>query len=352
LYRKKYIKEEKVKYPESLKKGDTIGICAPSGGIADKSEQKRLDEAIKQLREMGYKIIETNSVRKEERGRSGSAVERANELMCLLENPDVKLIIFAAGGDFLVEILDKLDWEKIKKLPPKWLQGYSNITSINFLFNTILDIPSIYSQNIKDYAMRPLHTSLTNALEIASGKEIIQKSFELYEGEFNKEQQDINPNATYNLNTKVYWQNITGEIKIEMHGRALGGCLDDIRNIFATKYDNISNYIEKYKEDGIIWFLECFDISSTQLFLTLWQMKNAGYLEYCNGIIFGRPLFKKIEYDISYNQSILDAIGDLNIPIICEADIGHVSPQLALVNGAILDITSQNGKGEIKTYFK
>lgn len=341
-----------MKYPESLKKGDIIGICAPSGGIVDKSKQDRLDAAIKQLKDMGYKIIETKSVRKEERGRSNSAIQRAKELMSLLENPEVKLVIFAAGGDFSVEILDKLDWKKLKNLPAKWVQGYSNITNINFLFNIILDIPSIYSQTIKDYAMKPLHRSLTYALEIASGKEITQKSFELYEGEFNQKEQEINPNATYNLNTKVYWQNITGEAKIEMHGRALGGCLDDIKNIFATKYDNISNYIERYKRDGIIWFLECFDISSTQLFLTLWQMKNAGYLKNCNGIIFGRPLFRKVEYDISYNQSILDAIGDLNIPIICEADIGHVSPQLALVNGAILNITSQNGKGEIKTYFE
>ena len=43
---------------------------------------------------------------------------------------------------------------------------------------------------------------------------------------------------------------------------------------------------------------------------------------------------------------------DLKIPIICDADIGHVSPQLAIVNGAILKITSENGKGKVETYLK
>ena len=31
-------------YPENLKIGDTIGICAPSDGIVDKFKIKRLDQ--------------------------------------------------------------------------------------------------------------------------------------------------------------------------------------------------------------------------------------------------------------------------------------------------------------------
>ena len=56
-------------YPENLKKGDTIGICAPSGGISKPEKIQELEQAIQQLEEMGYKIIETESVRKEEKGR-------------------------------------------------------------------------------------------------------------------------------------------------------------------------------------------------------------------------------------------------------------------------------------------
>jgi len=46
-------------YPEKLKKGDLIGICAPSGGITKPHKILRLNPAIETLKEFGYKVIET-----------------------------------------------------------------------------------------------------------------------------------------------------------------------------------------------------------------------------------------------------------------------------------------------------
>ena len=63
--------------------------------------------------------------------------------MQLLKNDSVKLIIFATGGDYLMEMLDYLNIDEIKKLKPKWMQGFSDITTLEFLFTTVLEIPSI-----------------------------------------------------------------------------------------------------------------------------------------------------------------------------------------------------------------
>lgn len=334
-------------YPENLKVGDCIGICAPSAGIVKPEKQEKLDLAIKTLENMGYKVIETASVRKEENGRSASAKVRAKEFMELLENDEVKLIIFATGGDFLCEMLDYLDFEKIKTLKPKWMQGYSDITGISYLFNTILDIPTMYCQTIKDYAMKPLHRNLTDSLEIEKGNEVVQESFEKYEKEWDLENTD--PYAGYNLTEKVEWKNVLGAEKIAMQGRSVGGCLDCIKSYIGTKYDKVSEYIERHKEDGIIWFLEAFEMNTAELQRTLWQMKSAGYFKYCKGIIFGRPLFIREDYETSFNEAVKIALEDLQIPVICDADIGHVSPQMAIVNGAILKITSENGKGKLET---
>lgn len=388
-------------YPEKLKKGDTIGICAPSGGISEKEDITKLELAENQLIKMGYKIIETKSVRKEAKGRSASGKERAKEFMELLEKEEVKLIIFAAGGDFLIEIFGYLDFEKIKNLKPKWLQGYSDITGISFLFNTILDIPTMYCQTIKDYAMKPLFRNLTDALRIEEGEGIVQESFEKYqkvvdfresienedlenenkELKDNKERKENINNTkqlndeislnklgekekderkkekckleeltkTYELTEKVEWKNITGEEKIQIKGRSLGGCLDCIKGYIGTKYDKVNEYVERHKKDGLIWFLEVFEMSTPEVYRTLWQMKNAGYFKYCTGIVFGRPLFIREDYETNFNDTVKEALQELEIPIICDADIGHVKPQLAIVNGAILEITSQNGKGTVKT---
>lgn len=337
-------------YPEYLKIGDTIGICAPSSGIVKPEKIEKLDLAIKALENMGYKVIETASVRKEENGRSASAEVRAKEFMELLENDEVRLIIFATGGDFLCEMLDYLDFEKIKTLKPKWMQGYSDITGISYLFNTILDIPTMYCQTIKDYAMKPLHRNLTDCLEIEKGNEVVQESFDMYEKEWDLENTD--PYAGYNLTEKVEWKNILGTEKIVMQGRSVGGCLDCIKSYIGTKYDKVSEYIERHKEDGIIWFLEAFEMNTAELQRTLWQMKSSGYFKYCKGIIFGRPLFIREDYETSFNEAVKIALEDLQIPVICDADIGHVSPQMAIVNGAILRITSENGKGIVETKLK
>ncbi len=345
-----------MKYPESLKKGDTIGICAPSGGVTNEVDKKRLDEAIKNLKNMGYKIIETASVRKDEKGRSNTGKKRAQEFMELLENEEVKLIIFANGGDYLLEMIDHLDLEKIKKLKPKWMQGYSDITGLEFIFNTILEMPSIYCDNVKSYAMKPLYKNLTDSLKIASGKFLKQESFEKceevienIEESFAKDEENKkeNINVGYSLTKQTKWININNESKIEIEGRMIGGCLDVIQRIVGTKYDNIVNYINKYKKDGIIWYLESFNTSSAELTRILWQFKNSGFFDNAQGIIFGRPLFFKKEYETTFIEAITQALDDIQIPIICNADIGHVAPQMAIVNGGIMKIISKNGKGDI-----
>ena len=185
-----------------------------------RSDILQLELAENQLRKMGYKIIETKSVRKENKGRSASGKQRAEEFMELLENKEVKLIIFAAGGDFLIEIFDYLDFEKIKDLKPKWLQGYSDITGIGFLFNTILDIPTMYCQTIKDYAMKPLFKNLTDALKIEAGENIIQESFEKYQKIVDFRENMENKNSENdNLDSKNYEEEKETAINLEI-GRA------------------------------------------------------------------------------------------------------------------------------------
>lgn len=336
-----------MRYPESLKVGDTIGICAPSSGTTEPEKIEKLDKAIENLEKMGYKIVETESVRKDIKGRSTTAKERAKEFMQLWEDDRVKLIIYAGGGDFLMEMLDELDFEKIKQTKPKWTQGFSDITHLSLLLNTLCDIPSMYCENIKDYGMKSLYRNLLDSLKLVSGENITQTSFEKFEDD-----KEDKPDGTYNLTKKVEWKNITGQKEIIMQGRAIGGCLNCVDTLIGTKFDKVTEYIEKYKEDGILWFLECYEMNTPQLQRILWKMKHAGYFENCRGIIFGRPFIMREDYELTADEVILDAIGSLGIPIITEADIGHVPPQLAMVNGAILKITSKEGKGKVETYFK
>ena len=101
--------------------------------------------------------------------------------MRLWKDNNVKAIIAADGGDFLIEMLEYLDFEKLKKLPPKWFQGFSDITTLSFLLTTICDIATIYGPNIKGYGMRNLYRNFKDSLKLMNRQEIIQDSFEKYE---------------------------------------------------------------------------------------------------------------------------------------------------------------------------
>ena len=349
-----------MKIPNNLKIGDTIGICAPSAGISKEEKQIKLDAAIKHLKEIGFNVIETESVRKDEMGRSASGEVRTKEFMELYTNPNVSAIIFAAGGDFLLEMIEYIDFDEIKKYPVKWMAGYSDITGISFMMTSILDIPTLYTQTIKDYAMKPLHKSLEDAIKIMMGENVLQESFDKCEKavdmnsfieEINSDEvKEINLEEGYNLEEDVVWKNLYDEEYIEIKGRALGGCLDVLKNIFGTKFDNINSYIDKYKDDGIVWFFDLFETNTPEIVRTMWQMKNAGYFRNCKGILVGRALFLREEYDIDIKEAFKQGLKGLEIPVIYDMDIGHVSPQMPIINGGKIEVKSSNGKGILLSY--
>lgn len=339
-----------MRYPSFIMQGDTIGVTAPSDGIKEK-DFIRLNNVKNNLNKMGYKYIETINVRNSKMGRSADAKIRANEFMELWNNNEVSSIIMATGGDFLAEILDYLNFDEIYKGEIKWIQGYSNITILTFLFTTMFDIATIYGPNIKAYGMRNLYKNLTDSIKIMEGKNVIQESFSKCEDKENKFDRNDSL-AEYELTLKSSWKSLRGEENLKFRGRSIGGCMDDIINLIGTKYDFVKQYINKYKSDGILWFLEVYEMSSSQVLRNLWQMKNAGYFDNCIGILFGRPLFVREDYGMKFHEAVLEAVKALNIPIIYDVDIGHIAPQMPIVNGAILDVSYKNGKGKIETIFE
>ncbi len=333
-------------YPKWLKKGNIIGVTATSDGITDTVKENRLNNAIKQFEKLGYKIIETTNVRTSDQGRSTTKEKRAKEFMELIKNKDVNIIFTAKGGDFLLEILPYIDFEEIKK-NPKWIQGFSDTTGLSFCITTICDIATIYGENFGSFGMEKWHKSLENNLKILEGKKIIQNSFKKYQDSF---QEYITGTESYILNRKVEWINAKSEPKIELNGRILGGCLDILVSLVGTKFDNVKEFIKKYNEDKIIWCFDNCELSSEGVIRGLWQLKQAGWFENVAGFIFGRTMTRRSCYNIPFEEAVTSALYELNVPIILEADIGHLPPQFTIINGAISKIVSEKGTGRLEQH--
>ena len=145
---------------EPLKKGDKIGVCAPSMGCGEGYYQKRCDNAVKNFKKLGHEIVFTENSFGNVLARSSDAKTRAKEFEQLFFDDQIKGIISMAGGEFEMEMLPYINFDKIKKAKNKFFQGFSDNTCLSFLLATLCDKTSVYASNFCNFGMKKWHKSL------------------------------------------------------------------------------------------------------------------------------------------------------------------------------------------------
>jgi len=332
-------------FPKWLEKGDGIGVVAPSAGVTKPLDIVRFENAKEQLAAEGYPVTIAEHVFCDDgKGRSSDGVTRGKDLNGLFADNSIRAIISAKGGDFLVEMLPHCDFKVLIK-NPKWVQGYSDNTSLLYYITTKLDIATVYGFHFGDFGMKLWHEAVSNGLHLLEGKNPQQNSFSYYEDGFYDRETGL---EGFHEDKPVCWVNGRGEEKISVSGRLIGGCLDVLGFICGTKYDGTLEFIEKYKEDGILWYLESFHAFSEELIMKLWQLKELGWFAHASGFLFGRPCMYESFSGTSYQSAVMSILGDLNVPVIFDMDIGHKGPQFSMINGAKAEVVSENGKGSLK----
>ena len=322
-------------YPQFVSKQDIIGICAPSAGTGNKLED--YEKALNTLKKY-FNILETKHVRCDGI-RSADAKTRAEEVMELVKNDKVKMLLCARGGDFLFEILPYIDFEELAK-HPKWHMGASDPTSILYCLTTKYDIATLYGLCAKSFDIE--HEYIDNALELIQGNLIEQHNFDYYQ------KPDYDAKEIIYDQKVIYQQNKTN---INISGRLIGGCIDVIRNLFSTPYDGTKDFLKRYQNDNIIWFFDNYALCAEDFYLTLLQMKYAGYFANTKAIINGRTIFPSSHTNMSYYEALTKVFDDDTI-IINDADIGHTIPRMTLINGAYAYIKSENKKFSINFELK
>src|SRR5947209_7506657 len=112
--------------PAPLQRGDTIGVVAPS--YAPYSAW--LFRGAKAMEEAGYNLILQSEVERERRFHQREDEERAESLMKMWSNPEVKAVIAATGGYGAVRVIPYLDPDVFRR-NPKAFVGYSDITALH-----------------------------------------------------------------------------------------------------------------------------------------------------------------------------------------------------------------------------
>ena len=320
---------KEIKY---LKENGKISLVAPSFGCTTEPYKTRLEVAIKNLEKMGFEIEQgPNIFLSNSKARSNSPKKCAKEFMdAYLGDSDA--IISVGGGVVMNEILPFINFNKLKKAPHKFFMGFSDNTNLTYTLATISEIPTIYGPNACAFAFEPKY-EVKDALSLLMNKTNVVEGYPCW-CRF-EEKDPTNPLKEHEYNEPKVIKVYPRREYVSMEGRMLGGCLDCLINLCGTKYDKTKEYIEKYKEDGIIFFLEPCDLNVISIERALFQLKEAGWFKYIKGFIFGRPraCFKEKMFGISHYQAIKTNLKNLCVPILMDVDLGHFDPSMPIITG-------------------
>lgn len=327
--------------PAFLKNGQTIGVTAPSFGVVEPTDIVRFKHAEEVLLAMGHPVRKTPNVHTaDEEGRSSPMMQRVSELASLLEDDSVGAIVSASGGDYQCEMLMGMDWDFVER-HPKWMQGYSDNTVLLFKITAEHDIATVYCGNFGDFGMEPWHRSVTENLEFLEGKKKEQTSFSMYQDGFIDRVTGLEPLAE---EKPVEWISSVGDV--EFSGRLIGGCMDVLEWYQRKGNLDISRFTGKYAKDGVIWYMETYDMDESRIRRMFEGMSEDGWFEGASGFVFGRPLFYKGE---DYQKVVCDSLREYDVPKVFGADVGHKGPRMTFINGAKASFKIE-GKGATLAY--
>ena len=318
-------------FPKYLENGSTIGITACSAGVLKKIE--KYEKSISNVKKQGFNIVETPNVRTLGVV-SSDKVTRAREFEILFKDNNVDLVAIASGGDFLYDMLTEVDFNIVKD-NVKWLVGSSDPTSLLYILTTNLDIATMYSPcNMSGFNEDNLHQSYLNYFEILKGNLVRQEKSPFKEGEsFSDELNEVNE-----------WSNLNGDV--DEKGILIGGCIEVLKDIIGTKFDKTNEFLEKYKDEGFIWYFDVFSMTSEGLYNTLLQFKNAGWFKYAKAVVIGKVCFPNTFTDMSYEDAIKNSLDD--VKCIFNFDIGHVKPSFTMINGMKARVVSNSEEGYLE----
>ena len=261
------------------------------------------------LKTKGYKIKRGKYIFEDYYGSAGTREQKAEDMMSMFKDPEVKMILCLDGGQTCNTFIDLLDYEVIKQ-NPKILMGYSDITVL---------LQAIYQKT---------------GLITFSGPSFV--SFGEVDPKMQyKELQEVFVNKKLN-------KFINGDKSVVRpgcaEGKIIGTNLGSMMYLFGTEYfPNIEN---------AILTIESYITSPNECQRRFAHLKQYGVFDKISGVIVG------YNYDLQKNGNIFPQMEDVlmkytkeyNFPIIKCNDFGHKIVNGIVPIGATLSIKNDNFK--------
>lgn len=293
--------------PLRLKRGDTIGICAPSGAVKDAYE---VDQFCDVLQALGFKVKKGKNVYQRFGYFSANDTSRAEEFMELIVDPDVNAVFTVRGGWGCARLLPYLDFNQIQR-NPKVIMGFSDFTTLLNAITTKTGLITFHgpsgNSSWNDYSVNYLERLLMNAEKL----------------EFKNSHLD-EPVKTLS----------SGKAQGELYG----GNLSVISSVVG------SNFLPDWK--GKIVFLEEVNEEPYRVDRMLTHLRLNGVFEQISGLVLGS--FNKCEAEEPEFSFTLDEVfeqhfGQATFPVYQGAQFGHVRNKFTLPIGTMAEMDADQG---------
>lgn len=285
--------------PPFLKPGDTVGIVAPAGCLAE----PELTDSVEIIRSWQLEVAYGKYLFNRRSSFAGTDRQRAADFQKMLNNRNIKAILCARGGYGTIRMIDKLNFASFLK-HPKWIAGFSDITVLHACLQQCLGVESLHG------AMPRI--APPGKPDLASMDSLRAFLF----GEI--EQYTLQPHHL----------NIPGKAK----GILVGGNLSVLHSLAGSSFDPDTR--------GKILFLEDLNEYLYHVDRMVMNLKIREKLKGLSGLIIGNMTgmkatgFRKPAYNI-----ILDAVAGYGYPVLFGFPAGHARPNYTLPLGREVKLT-------------
>lgn len=340
-----------MRYPRLLEPGDLIGVTSPSSGVPARFEG-RLQFALSWLRDRGFDV-QVGQCMDGASHVSGTAQERADELMAMLLDPRVRAVVPPWGGETTIDLISLLDFEKLRDAEPTWVVGFSDISTLLTPLTLVSGWATVHGANLMDFPYEQASGLLHPLDVIASNErplhEIQQRPAEVHRvAAWDDWETDPTP-TRYQWNGAGTWRRVDrGRDDIDVTGRLIGGCIETLSHLAGTRYADTSALRRTHGDESLIVFVEAAEDNAFNICRGLHGMRLNGFFDGASAILVGRTSAPDVP-TLTQNEAVLDALGSLGVPIIADVDCGHVPPHMTLVNGAIGHLIYNNSGSLLET---
>jgi muramoyltetrapeptide carboxypeptidase len=300
--------------PKALQPGDTVGLITPSSYVSDPDEldfTRRFCEFFKLKIKVGKNVGQRYGYL------AGTARQRVDDLHAMFSDPDVRGVFCIRGGYGSAQMLDKIDYDLIRRNPKIFL-GYSDITALHTAIGRRAGLVTFHGpvslSHLSEWSQQHLQKALFETAPLGA---------------------QTNPPDGNPLQPRHTMRTVRAGTA---RGPLVGGNLTLLSTTLGTPFE--------VETAGRILLMEDIGEDIYRIDRMFTQLRLAGKLQAAAAIVIGECKdCPPPGHDSAYSLGeVIDyLLGDLGIPVLYGLSFGHTTDQVTIPLGvtASLDAAKQ-----------